>query len=886
MWKNGRFWPVFLGIFGVKVYGPAMTEQTPENEQNNISSDSAANPNQNEYGADSIKVLKGLDAVRKRPGMYIGDTDDGSGLHHMVFEVSDNAIDEALAGHCDLVLIELNPDGSVSVEDNGRGIPTGMHKEEGVSAAEVIMTQLHAGGKFENTSEDNAYKVSGGLHGVGVSVVNALSEFLELTIWREGKEHWMRFEHGDAVAPLIVRGDAPVADGKPKKGTRVTFMASTDTFKNVLEFDFDKLEHRYRELAFLNSGVRILLRDKRHSEIKEHDLFYVGGIGAFVKYLDRNKAALLAEPIAITSNRDGVGIEVALEWNDSYYENVLCFTNNIPQRDGGTHLAAFRSALTRTLNNYAEKSGILKKEKVTLTGDDMREGLTAIVSVKLPDPKFSSQTKDKLVSSEVRQPLESLMADRMSEWLEENPGHARTVIQKVIDAAAAREAARKAREASRKSVMSVASLPGKLADCQEKDPAKSELFLVEGDSAGGSAKQGRDRHYQAILPLKGKILNVERARFDRMLSSKEVGTLIQAMGTGIGREDFNIEKLRYHKIVIMTDADVDGSHIRTLLLTFFYRQMPEIIENGHLFIAQPPLYKVAKGRSEIYVKDDKALDDHLVELGLGGVVLEGAGGQRAGADLGALVDHARRMRSLMAFVPRRYDPTIVEAMALTSALDPEATDRAAAVAKAAAWMGAQDVEGKWSGRVSEDGGYHFERLWRGVTDHHIIDAAFLMSAEARKLHKLASEETESYETPARLVKVTAVAAADVAEDNDGDAEADAETGDAVGDQVKRATTAVSVGNKGAITRPSELLEAILIAGRKGLSISRYKGLGEMNAEQLWETTLDPNHRSLLRVEIDQADLADDIFTKLMGEVVEPRRDFIVENALNVANLDV
>ena len=858
-----------------------MTEETPENPQYNPTADSAENPNQNEYGADSIKVLKGLDAVRKRPGMYIGDTDDGSGLHHMVFEVSDNAIDEALAGHCDLVLIELNPDGSVSVEDNGRGIPTGMHKEEGVSAAEVIMTQLHAGGKFENTSDDNAYKVSGGLHGVGVSVVNALSEYLELTIWREGKEHWMRFEHGDAVGPLVVRGDAPVVDGKRKKGTRVTFMASTNTFKNVLEFDFDKLEHRYRELAFLNSGVRILLRDNRHSDVKEHDLYYVGGIGAFVQYLDRNKVALLSEPITIRSQRDGIAIDVALEWNDSYYENVLCFTNNIPQRDGGTHLAAFRSALTRTLNNYAEKSGVLKKEKVTLTGDDMREGLTAIVSVKLPDPKFSSQTKDKLVSSEVRQPLESLMADRMSEWLEENPGHARTVIQKVIDAAAAREAARKAREASRKSVMSVASLPGKLADCQEKDPAKSELFLVEGDSAGGSAKQGRDRHYQAILPLKGKILNVERARFDRMLSSKEVGTLIQAMGTGIGREDFNIEKLRYHKIVIMTDADVDGSHIRTLLLTFFYRQMPEIIENGHLFIAQPPLYKVAKGRSEIYVKDDKALDDHLAELGLGGVVLEGAGGQRAGADLGALVDHARRMRSLMAFVPRRYDPTIVEAMALTGALDPEATDRTAAVAKAAAWMAAQDVEGKWSGRLSEDGGYHFERLWRGVTDHHIIEAAFLMSAEARKLHKLASEETASYETPARLVKVSAAAAEAIDE-----VESDEEAGDAVGDQAKRATTAVSVGNKGAITRPSELLDAILVAGRKGLSISRYKGLGEMNAEQLWETTLDPNHRSLLRVEIDQADLADDIFTKLMGEVVEPRRDFIVENALNVANLDV
>ena len=843
--------------------------------------DSAATPNQNEYGADSIKVLKGLDAVRKRPGMYIGDTDDGSGLHHMVFEVSDNAIDEALAGHCDLVLIELNADGSVSVEDNGRGIPTGMHKEEGVSAAEVIMTQLHAGGKFENTSDDNAYKVSGGLHGVGVSVVNALSEFLELTIWREGKEHWMRFEHGDAVGPLVVKGDAPVVDGKTKKGTRVTFMASTETFKNVLEFDFDKLEHRYRELAFLNSGVRILLRDNRHSDVKEHDLFYEGGIGAFVKYLDRNKTALLADPIAISSQRDGIGIDVALEWNDSYYENVLCFTNNIPQRDGGTHLAAFRSALTRTLNNYAEKSGILKKEKIALTGDDMREGLTAIVSVKLPDPKFSSQTKDKLVSSEVRQPLESLMADRMSDWLEENPAHAKTVIQKVIDAAAAREAARKAREASRKSVMSIASLPGKLADCQEKDPAKSELFLVEGDSAGGSAKQGRDRHYQAILPLKGKILNVERARFDRMLGSKEVGTLIQAMGTGIGRDDFNIDKLRYHKIVIMTDADVDGSHIRTLLLTFFYRQMPDIIERGHLFIAQPPLYKVAKGRSEIYVKDDKALDDHLVELGLGGMVLEGAGGQRAGADLGALVDHARRMRSLMAFIPRRYDPTIVEAMALTGALDPDATDRSSAVAKAAAWMGAQDVEGKWSGSVSEDGGYHFERLWRGVTDHHMIEAAFLLSAEARKLHRLASEETASYETPARLVKSTAVAV-----ETEVEADIEVEDGEAVGDQAKRATTATSIGNKGAITRPSELLDAILIAGRKGLSISRYKGLGEMNAEQLWETTLDPDHRSLLRVEIEQADLADDIFTKLMGEVVEPRRDFIVENALNVANLDV
>jgi len=841
-----------------------------------------SNRNGNSYGADSIKVLKGLDAVRKRPGMYIGDTDDGSGLHHMVFEVSDNAIDEALAGHCDLVLIELNPDGSVSVTDNGRGIPTDIHAEEGVSAAEVIMTQLHAGGKFENTSDDNAYKVSGGLHGVGVSVVNALSEWLELTVWRDGKEHWMRFRHGDAENPLKVVGDA--APGQ--KGTRVTFLASTETFKNVTEFDFEKLEHRYRELAFLNSGVRILLRDKRHEEVKEHDLFYEGGISAFVKYLDRNKQPLLPDPITITAEKEGIGIEVSLEWNESYYENVLTFTNNIAQRDGGTHLAAFRAALTRSLNGYAERSGMLKKEKVSLSGEDMREGLTAIVSVKLPDPKFSSQTKDKLVSSEVRQPLESLMADKMSEWLEENPALAKTVIHKIIDAAAAREAARKARELTRrKGAMDIASLPGKLADCQERDPAKCELFLVEGDSAGGSAKQGRDRHYQAILPLKGKILNVERARFDRIISSKEVGTLIQAMGTGI-RDEFNLGKLRYHKIVIMTDADVDGAHIRTLLLTFFHRQMPDIIRAGHLFIAQPPLYKVAKGRSEVYLKDNARLDEYLVDAGLQGRVLETAGTanplRRGGEELRQLVQHAIRMRNLMAFAPRKYDPAIIETLALAGVLDPDLSTaaREAALARAVDWLDRGDPEAKWSARIEEEGvargAVSLKRLWRGVTDHHLIEASFLASAEARKLASLAGEQAEAYTGVARLVR------AGVAEETP---EPAMETVAGEEEESEVAPVRAAVADV-AITRPSQLLDAVLAAGRKGLSIQRYKGLGEMNAEQLWETTLDPENRALLQVKVEDADVTDEIFTRLMGDVVEPRRDFIQENALNVANLDV
>ncbi len=796
-----------------------------------------------DYGADSIKVLKGLDAVRKRPGMYIGDTEDGSGLHHMVFEVTDNAIDESLAGYADRVTIQLNPDNSVTVTDNGRGIPTDIHTEEGVSAAEVIMTQLHAGGKFDQ----NSYKVSGGLHGVGVSVVNALSEWLELRIWRGGQEYCMRFAHGDAVAPLAVVGPAGLdEEGRERRGTQVTFLASDKTFK-ITEYDYEKLEHRFRELAFLNSGVRLRLTDARHAEIRTQELFYEGGVIAFVQYLDRAKQALIPQPVAIRGVRDEVTIDVAMQWNDSYYEQVLCFTNNIPQRDGGTHLAAFRAALTRTLNTYADQSGLLKKEKVSLTGEDMREGLSAIVSVKLPDPKFSSQTKDKLVSSEVRQPMEQMISEKLGEWLEENPAHARTIVQKIIEAAVARDAARKARDLTRrKGALDIASLPGKLADCQERDPAKSELFLVEGDSAGGSAKQGRNRKYQAILPLRGKILNVERARFDKMLSSKEIGTMISALGTSIGRDDFDLAKLRYHKVIIMTDADVDGAHIRTLLLTFFYRQMRSLIEGGHLYVAQPPLYKVAKGRTEVYLKDAAALDEYLINAGIGDAVLESAQGQRAGADLLALVNHGRRVKALLDYVSPRYHRMLVEELALAGGFDPAvltSPDKQAALAEQVATRLRMLDRGAWTGALAADGGYHFSNTIRGVADQYILDRPLLVSAEARKLNATAREEAETYTQPLKLAQTT-------------------------------------------LLRPTELVAHVIAAGRKGLGVQRYKGLGEMNPEQLWETTLDPDNRTLLQVKIGEADLADETFTKLMGDVVEPRREFIQQNALNVANLDV
>ncbi len=806
-------------------------------------SDAARDLEDAAYGADSIKVLKGLDAVRKRPGMYIGDTDDGSGLHHMVYEVVDNAIDEALAGHADLVTVTLNAEGSVTVTDNGRGIPTNIHTEEGISAAEVIMTQLHAGGKFDQ----NSYKVSGGLHGVGVSVVNALSVSLKLRIWRGGNEHFMEFRHGDAVAPLAIVG--PAGD---KRGTEVTFTPSQDTF-TMIEFDYKTLEHRLRELAFLNSGVRIVLTDARRAEVVREELMYEGGVEAFVRYLDRAKTPVVSAPIMLSAEKDGITVDVALWWNDSYHENVLCFTNNIPQRDGGTHLAGFRAALTRQVTGYAESSGISKKEKVSLTGDDCREGLTAIVSVKVPDPKFSSQTKDKLVSSEVRPVVENVVNQALATWLEENPNEARIIVGKVAEAAAAREAARKARDLTRrKGALDIASLPGKLADCQERDPAKSELFIVEGDSAGGSAKQGRAREYQAVLPLRGKILNVERARFDKMLSSDQVGTLITALGAGIGREEFNIEKLRYHKIIIMTDADVDGSHIRTLLLTFFYRQMPEVIERGHLFIAQPPLYKAARGKSHVYLKDERALEDYLVETALDGAVFKtgmATGGsvvERGGSDLRGLIEEARGIRFTLGQLHSRYDRRVVEQMAIAGALRPVSEENEAQAQAAAAKVAARldaisdELERGWEGKVAE-GGFQFSRMVRGVKQVATVDAGLLASAEARKLDAASVSLQEAYSRPGVLSRK---------------------------------------GDDHAVNGPTGLFEAITAIGKKGVTLQRYKGLGEMNPEQLWETTLDRDVRSLLRVKNDQNDEADDLFVKLMGDVVEPRREFIQTNALN------
>jgi DNA gyrase subunit B len=802
-------------------------------------SDTPASPV--EYGADSIKVLKGLEAVRKRPGMYIGDTDDGSGLHHMVYEVVDNGIDEALAGHATHVSVKIHADSSVSVRDNGRGIPVGIHEEEGVSAAEVIMTQLHAGGKFDS----NAYKVSGGLHGVGVSVVNALSEWLELRIWREGKEHVARFEHGDTAKHLEVVGPTD------QTGTEVRFLASTKTFSN-LEYSFKTLENRLRELAFLNSGVRILLEDERPAEPLRSELVYEGGVKEFVRYLDRSKTSEMSEPIFITGERDDIGIEVAMWWNDSYHETVLPFTNNIPQRDGGAHLAGLRGALTRTINNYAQSSGIAKREKISFTGDDAREGLTCVLSVKVPDPKFSSQTKDKLVSSEVRPAVEGLVNEKLAEWFEENPSQAKVIVSKIVEAALAREAARKARDLTRrKTAMDVASLPGKLADCQEKDPAKSELFLVEGDSAGGSAKQGRSRQNQAILPLKGKILNVERARFDRMLSSQEIGTLITAMGTGIGRDEFNINKLRYHKIVIMTDADVDGAHIRTLLLTFFYRQMPQIIERGFLFIAQPPLFKVARGKSEVYLKDQMAMEDYLVAQGLEGTVLRLPSGEEiAGQDLARVVEGARSFKRILEAFPTHYPRRILEQAAIAGAFDPGKADAdlqsvADAVSKRLDLVAAEYERG-WSGRITQDHGIRLARVLRGVEEVRTLDGAVLRSGEARKLADVAGRTRDAYHDPARLVRKD---------------------------------------REQMIHGPLELLDAIMTEGEKGLSLQRYKGLGEMNPSQLWETTLDPDARTLLQVRIEDIAEADDIFTKLMGDVVEPRRAFIQENALSVENLD-
>ena len=808
-------------------------------------SDIADNAGQ-EYGADSIQVLRGLDAVRKRPGMYIGDTDDGTGLHHMVFEVVDNAIDEAMGGYCDRIEVMLNGDGSVTVSDNGRGIPVDIHEEEGVSAAEVIMTQLHAGGKFDQKS----YKVSGGLHGVGVSVVNALSSVLDLTIRREGKVHFMRFRDGDPEKPLAVTGECD-----SESGTTVTFTPSAETFTSI-EFDAATLEHRLRELVFLNSGIRIIFTDARLPEPKVVTLHYEGGIEAFVKYLDRSKTALIDKPIAIGGEKDGVAIEIAMQWNDSYHETMLCFTNNIPQRDGGTHLAGYRAALTRQINTYAASSGIARREKLSVTGDDAREGLTCILSVKVPDPKFSSQTKEKLVSSEVRPAVESVVNEKLGQWFEENPGEAKRIVQKVYEAAAAREAARKARELTRrKGALDITSLPGKLADCQSRDPKECELFIVEGDSAGGSAKQARDRRHQAILPLRGKILNVERARFDKMIGSAEIGTLIAALGTGIGKEDFDAEKVRYHKIIIMTDADVDGSHIRTLLLTLFYRQMPQLIERGFLYIAQPPLYRVKKGSSEVYVKDDRALEDHLLREGLDDLSLKLADGSViAGEDLWRAIDSARNAKHLLESMAQKVGSRdVVEQSAIAGALNAEILADPARAEQAATYIAkrldnlADPLERGWHGAPNQTGGLAFSRTLRGVTQRFTIDSDLVRSVDARRLDAMAAEFQEYY---------------------------------------GRFPSLASKEGETRIAGPVQLVERIMEIGRRGLSIQRYKGLGEMNPEQLWETTMDEAARVLHQVKISHADDAEEVFSTLMGDLVEPRREFIQSNALKVANLDV
>ena len=800
-------------------------------------------PNGDDYGAESIKVLKGLDAVRKRPGMYIGDTDDGSGLHHMVYEVVDNAIDEALAGYASAVEVVLNADGSATVIDDGRGIPTDIHEGEGVSAVEVIMTQLHAGGKFDQ----NSYKVSGGLHGVGVSVVNALSEWLDLKVWRAGQTHEMRFQHGDPVSPLRITGPAPKKGDGFLSGTSVTFMPSTETF-TMVEFDRKTLEHRLRELAFLNSGVTIRFKDLRGAEPFEEVMAYSGGVEAFVRHIDKAKTPLIREPISVRGKREKVEIELALWWNDSYHETMLCFTNNIPQRDGGTHLAAFRGALTRVIGNYVESSGLAKREKVGVAGEDAREGLTCVLSVKVPDPKFSSQTKDKLVSSEVRPAVEGLVGEGIAQWFEENPAEAKIIVMKIVEAAAAREAARKARELSRrKSPLDIASLPGKLADCQERDPAKSEIFLVEGDSAGGSAKQARNRENQAVLPLRGKILNVERARFDRMLSSEQIGTLITALGAGIGREEFDADKVRYHKIIIMTDADVDGAHIRTLLLTFFYRQMPELIERGYLYIAQPPLYKATKGKSSRYLKDDTEMEAFLTEEGTDAAMLELASGEvRSGRDLQDLVQQAKTAKAHIERLATRAPAWAIEQAAVAGLFGNNPDPAAAAVRMD---LYAEEGDGPWAGSPAEDGGlggFAFARVKRSVSERIVLEDALIHALDARRLAERAPVLSEVFSKPG------------------------------IYRRKDKAST---------VRGPLDLVAAVLDAGRKGLAIQRYKGLGEMNAEQLWETTLDVEARTLLQVRVAHADDADDMFSRLMGDLVEPRREFIQENALD-AEVDV